>query len=210
MGSDDPARHTKWMKFMYPRLQMMKSMLRPSGVLAICIDHRELFHLGQMLDELFGEENRLAIINWQKSYSPRSDKSHVSTATEYVLVYAKDEGRARTQLLPREADMDARYQARDGDVRVWKSGDLSAGKAAKNQPMVYAIQSPFTGVLHYPPEGRCWSRPWCCPNLWTWRVLAPRRSSRTGPGPLSTLASRARAARNTSGTWKRSNAVWCP
>ena len=157
VGSDDPARHTKWMKFMYPRLQMMKSMLRPSGVLAICIDHRELFHLGQMLDELFGEENRLAIINWQKSYSPRSDKSHVSTATEYVLVYAKDEGRARTQLLPREADMDARYQARDGDVRVWKSGDLSAGKAAKNQPMVYAIQSPFTGDLHYPPEGRCWS-----------------------------------------------------
>lgn len=81
VGSDDPAKHTKWMKFMYPRLQMMRSMLKPSGVLAICIDHRELFHLGQMLDELFGEENRLAIINWQKSYSPRSDKSHVSTAT---------------------------------------------------------------------------------------------------------------------------------
>ena len=157
VGSDDPAKHTKWMKFMYPRLQMMKAMLKQSGVLAICIDHRELFHLGQMLDELFGEENRLAIINWQKSYSPRSDKSHVSTATEYVLVYAKDESRAKTALLPREADMDARYQARDGDTRVWKSGDLSAGKAAKNQPMVYAIQSPFTGALHYPPEGRCWS-----------------------------------------------------
>lgn len=97
VGPDDPARHTKWMKFMYPRLQLMKSMLKPGGVLAICIDQRELFHLGQMLDErtLFGEQNRLAIINWQKSYSPRSDKSHVSTATEYVLVYAKDEERER-------------------------------------------------------------------------------------------------------------------
>lgn len=157
VGSDDPAKHTKWMKFMYPRLQMMRSMLKPSGVLAICIDHRELFHLGQMLDELFGEENRLAIINWQKSYSPRSDKSHVSTATEYVLVYARNEARAKTALLSRDEEMDARYQARDGDRKVWKSGDLSAGKAAKNQPMVYAIQSPFTGELHYPPEGRCWS-----------------------------------------------------
>ena len=157
VGSDDPAKHTKWMKFMYPRLQMMRSMLKSSGVLAICIDHRELFHLGQMLDELFGEENRLAIINWQKSYSPRSDKSHVSTATEYVLVYARDEARAKTALLSRDDEMNARYQARDGDHRVWKSGDLSAGKAAKNQPMVYAIQSPFTGELHYPPEGRCWS-----------------------------------------------------
>ena len=97
--SDDPARHTKWMKFMYPRLQMMHSMLKTSGVVAVCIDHRELFHLGQMMDEIFGEGNRLAILNWQKSYSPRSDKSHVSTATEYVLVYARDDERAATALL---------------------------------------------------------------------------------------------------------------
>lgn len=48
VGSDDPARHTKWMKFMYPRLQMMRAMLRPSGVLAVCIDSRELFHLGRV------------------------------------------------------------------------------------------------------------------------------------------------------------------
>ena len=114
VGSDDPAKHTKWMRFMYPRLQMMRAMLKPSGVLAICIDSRELFHLGQMLDELFGEENRLAIINWQKSYSPRSDNRHVSTATEYVLVYAKDERTAKTGLQPRTASMDARYRNPDG------------------------------------------------------------------------------------------------
>lgn len=154
--ADDPARHTKWMRFMYPRLQMMKAMLKPGGVLAICIDHRELFHLGQMLDEIFHEKNRLAIINWQKSYSPRSDKGHVSTATEYVLIYAKDEERAKTGLLPRTDVMDSRYQTRDGDARRWKSGDLSAGKADRNQSMVYAIQSPFTGEIHYPPENCCW------------------------------------------------------
>lgn len=156
VSADDRARHTKWMKFMYPRLQLMKQMLKPSGVLAICIDHRELFHLGQMLDEIFGEQNRLAIINWQKSYSPRSDKEHVSTATEYVLVYAKDEERAKTALLPRSEAMDSRYKAPDGDHRVWTSGDLAAGKGPTNQPMVYAIQSPFTGELHYPPENGCW------------------------------------------------------
>jgi len=63
VAADDGARHTKWMRFMWPRLQMMKAMLKPAGVLAICIDHRELFRLGQMLDELFGENNRIAIIN---------------------------------------------------------------------------------------------------------------------------------------------------
>ena len=40
VSMEDGARHTKWMKFMWPRLQMMRSMLKRSGVLAICIDHR--------------------------------------------------------------------------------------------------------------------------------------------------------------------------
>ena len=156
VGSDDPAKHTKWMKFMYPRLQMMRAMLKPSGVVAICIDSRELFHLGQMLDELFGEENRLAIINWQKSYSPKSDNNHVSTSTEYVLVYAKDERLAKTGLEARTNAMDARYRNPDGDSRLWKPGDLSARGAASHQGMVFAIQSPFTGEYHYPPAGRHW------------------------------------------------------
>ncbi|WGT46634.1 site-specific DNA-methyltransferase [Tessaracoccus lacteus] len=159
VGSDDPAKHTKWMKFMYPRLQMMRAMLKHSGVLAICIDSRELFHLGQMLDELFGEENRLAIINWQKSYSPRSDNRHVSTATEYVLVYAKDERLAKTGLQPRTATMDARYRNPDGDDRVWKGENFSGPKAFTHQGMVYGIQSPFTGEVHYPPAGKCWRAP---------------------------------------------------
>lgn len=156
VDKDDLAKHTKWMKFMYPRLLMMKSMLKPSGVFAICIDHRELFHLGQMLDEIFGEGNRLAIINWQKSYSPRSDNRHVSTATEYVLVYAKDEKIAKTGLQPRTTEMDARYRNPDGDLRVWKAGDLSAVGSASHQGLVFAIQNPITGDIHYPPTGRHW------------------------------------------------------
>ena len=155
VAGDEVGRHTKWMKFMWPRLQMMKAMLKPGGVLAICIDQRELFRLGQMLDELFGEHNRLAILNWQKSYSPRSDKRHVAAATEYILVYARDEEKTKTGLLPRTEVMDARYSSPDNDRR-WKGGDLSAKKAKRNQGMVYAIQSPFTGDLHYPPPGSCW------------------------------------------------------
>lgn len=47
---------------MVPRLQMMKAMLKPSGVIAMCIDENELFHFGMLMDEVF-DENRLAIIN---------------------------------------------------------------------------------------------------------------------------------------------------
>ena len=154
---DDGSRHTKWMKAMLPRLNMMHAMLKPNGVLAICIDDNELFHLGMMLNELFGEQNRIAIINWQKAYSPKNQDRHISTATEYVLVYAKDKDLAKTALLERDEDMDARYWNPDNDLDgLWKKqGDPSA-----KDPLaaaVYAIQSPFSGSIYYPPEGRHWS-----------------------------------------------------
>lgn len=156
VGEDDGERHTKWMKFMWPRLKVMRDMLKATGVLAICIDYRELFRLGAMLDELFGEANRLAVINWQKSYSPKSDKIHVSTATEYVLVYARNASRATTRALPRTEIADARYKNDDGDLRLWKGGDATGPGAKTHQGMVYAVQSPFTGEIFYPQIGNCW------------------------------------------------------
>ncbi len=158
VGSDDAGRHTKWMKFMYPRLQMMRAMLKPTGVLAICIDHRELFRLGQMLDELFGQANRLAIINWQKTYAPKSHEAHVSTGTEYVLVYARDMERVKTGLLSRPAKTDEKYANPDGDPNgLWRADNATAMGAASHPGQVYGIQNPFTGEIQYPPSGRCWS-----------------------------------------------------
>lgn len=152
VAKDDGSRHSKWLKFMTPRVWMMREMLKPGGVCAICIDHRELYRLGMLMDEVFGEDNRLAIINWQKSYAPRSQK-HVSTATEYILVYAKNSDRAKTRLLGRTEEMNARYKNPDNDpVGEWKSSDASA--AETRDTGTYAIQSPFTGALYYPRNGR--------------------------------------------------------
>jgi adenine-specific DNA-methyltransferase len=156
--ADDLARHTKWMKFMYPRLQMMHAMLKPGGVLAICIDHRELFHLGQILDELFHEKNRLAIINWQKTVAPRSDAGHVTTTTEYVLVYSRSEERAVTQRLDRKKQSDTRYGNPDSDPNdLWREANLTARTYSVTND--YAIQSPFTGEFHYPAGAGAWRHP---------------------------------------------------
>ena len=160
VSAEDGSRHTKWMRFMAPRLWMMREMLRPSGVLAICIDHRELFRLGMMLDEIFGEANRIALINWQKTYAPKNNvgkRTHVSTSTEYVLVYAKANDRAQTILLPRSERMNARYESPDGDPDLWAPGDLTGRGAETHYGQVYAVQSPFTGEMMYPSEGRCWA-----------------------------------------------------
>lgn len=174
VSADDGARHTKWMRFMWPRLQMMKSMLKPTGVLAICIDHRELFRLGQMLDEpeLFGEQNRLAIINWQRSATRRNDKGGrsgqggVSTATEYILVYARDREKAHTGIEDRGGD--EAYRNPDDDPEGdWYGVDPFAPGAPTHPGMVYAVQSPFTGQLHYPPGNKCWGNE----KTWVKRML---------------------------------------
>lgn len=153
---DDGSRHTKWLRFMTPRIWMMREMLKPSGVLAICIDHRELFRLGMLLDEIFGEQNRIGIINWQKSYSPRNDNKHLSTATEYVLIYAKEIESAKTGLLPRDDTMNARYVNPDNDPEgPWKRGGDPTVRTPSPKDR-YAIQSPFTGALYY-PGSRAWA-----------------------------------------------------
>ncbi len=153
---DDGSRHSKWLRFMTPRIWMMKDMLKPGGVIAICIDHRELFRLGMLMDEIFREENRIGIINWQKSYSPRSDNKGISTATEYVLIYARDVDKANTGLNERTEVMNSRYNSPDGDPDEWKSADASGPDDATHKKMVYGIQSPFTGSIYYPPKGRHW------------------------------------------------------
>ncbi|UKE55290.1 site-specific DNA-methyltransferase [Xanthomonas translucens pv. graminis] len=157
VAKDDGSRHSKWLRFMTPRLWMMREMLKPGGVIAICIDHRELYRLGMLMDEIFHEENRIGIINWQKSYAPRNDQKHISTATEYVLVYAKDIERVHTMALPRTEAMNSRYGTWDGDPDPWKPGDLTAPGDTTHPTMVYAVQSPFTGELHYPSPGRHWA-----------------------------------------------------
>lgn len=154
VSATDPSRHTKWLNFMEVRLRKAQELLKPGGVIAVCIGYQELFRLGMLMDELFGDENRLGIINWQTAYSAKNDSSHISTATEYVLVYANSKDAATTGMLERTAAMDARYRSRDNDPDIWKSGDLSA--KAHPKPEDYGIQSPFTGAIHYPPGTRRW------------------------------------------------------
>lgn len=154
VSRDDGSRHSKWLRFMTPRIWMMREMLKPNGVIAICIDHRELYRLGMLMDEIFKEDNRLGIINWQKTTS-KNQASKLSLTTEYILVYAKDADRAKTGVVERSARADARFGNIDNDpLSDWKQGDLT-GKG-RSKAADYAIQSPFTGEFHDPGE-RHWA-----------------------------------------------------
>lgn len=151
---DDSSRHTKWMKFMLPRLQMMWKMLKPSGVLAICIGEGELLRLGMMLNEIFGEQNRVAMVSWQKAYAPKLSL-HVSSATDYVLVYAKNFEKTKTGKLEQTEAQKSRFTNPDNDPKgEWRS--TTSLIKMLNHRQIYAIQNPFTGLLIYPFEGNSW------------------------------------------------------
>jgi len=116
-----------------------------------------MFHLGQMLDELFDEKNRVAIINWERSSTKRNDKGGVSTATEYVLVYAKDIERVKTGRVDRTEAQDTGYKNPDNDPEgLWNGVSPYAPGRATHQGMYYGVQSPFTGELQYPSGTQCW------------------------------------------------------
>lgn len=82
--------HTKWLNMMYPRLYLARNLLREDGVIFISIDDNEVENLRRMCDEIFGEENRIACLVWEKGR--KNDAKLFSTGHEYMLVYAKSAG----------------------------------------------------------------------------------------------------------------------
>lgn len=148
-------RHSAWLSMMYPRLVLARSLLAEGGSIWITLDHTENAHCRVICDEIFGAENFVGEVSWQKTYSPRNQSSGMSRVTDMIIVYCKSED-FRLNRLPRTATMDARYASPDGDDRPWKSENATAGKAVNNQSMVYGIQHPLTGEILYPPRERYW------------------------------------------------------
>lgn len=81
--------HTNWLNMMYPRLRLAANLLRDDGVIFISIDDGEQTNLRKLCDEVFGEENFIAQIIWQKVYSPRMDVQGFSVSHDYILCYVK-------------------------------------------------------------------------------------------------------------------------
>ncbi len=81
--------HTNWLNMMYPRLRLASNLLKDDGVIFISIDDGEQANMRKLCDEVFGEENFIAQIIWQKVYSPRMDVQGFSTSHDYVLCYVK-------------------------------------------------------------------------------------------------------------------------
>ncbi|END8101774.1 site-specific DNA-methyltransferase [Escherichia coli] len=153
--------HTDWLNMIYPRLKLARNLLKEDGVIFISIDDTEVDNLKKVCSEIFGEENFVANIVWQKKYSPQNDATYFSDMHDHILVYAKQRKTSKNDsngwnidFLPRSDEQNAAYKNPDNDPRgVWKSVDLSVKTYSKAND--YSITTP-SGRIVTPPASRCW------------------------------------------------------
>lgn len=152
---EDNLEHSIWLTMMRDRLLSLKRLLSDSGSIWVHLNTAENHRMRVLLDEVFGQQNFVAEIVWGKADTSRNDAKQFSEDQDYIYVYSKS-GNWGLNRLPRTARQDAIYKAPDGDPIPWIAKPGHAPGAESHQGMVYAIQSPFTGELLYPPIGGCW------------------------------------------------------
>jgi adenine-specific DNA-methyltransferase len=151
--------HTNWLNMMYPRLKLARNLLREDGVLFVSIDDGEASNLLSVLNDVFGEENFVASVIWQKKYAKQNDSLTLSTSHDYVLLFTKN----IASWVPGEIERDERqlcgYKNPDSDPRGrWQSVVYTCNKTRAERPnLYYPIPHPVTGKDVWPEESRVWA-----------------------------------------------------
>ncbi len=97
VDKEDLTRHDKWLCMMMPRLKLLKELLSPDGIIAITIDDNEVFNLGLLLDNIFGEDKKLACAPWLAEPSGGKEKTGLRGGHEYILIYHNGDASSITQ-----------------------------------------------------------------------------------------------------------------
>lgn len=149
---DDGIEHSIWLTLMRDRLLILRSLLSEDGSLWISIDDNEVHYLKVLCDEIFGRNNFVANVVWQKKYTIANDAKWLSDTHDHVLVYAKNKMVWRPNKLPRTSEMNARYKNPDNHPKgPWKATPLHAKSgSAANKNFSYTFKN---GVVWTPPAG---------------------------------------------------------
>lgn len=146
--------HTNWLNMMFPRLRLAANLLRDDGVIFISIDDNEQHNMRKMCDEVFGEENFLGNIIWQKKYAAKSDSKYLSESHDFILLYAKSLVDCTINRLPKTAKQNDRYKNIDNDPRgPWKPDNVL--RREYREYAYFPVTLP-SGEEVYPPSGTSW------------------------------------------------------
>lgn len=155
---DDGVEHSIWLSLMRDRLEVIRRLLAADGSLWITIDDNEAHYLKVLCDEVFGRENFVISVAWQKVFA-KKNKALISGSHDHVLVIAKDISRWSRNLLPREGSSLSAFKNPDKDQRgLWQSVAYSVQSedSERRRAYRYPIQLPSGREVH-PPPGRHWN-----------------------------------------------------
>lgn len=146
--------HANWLNMMYTRLKVAKELLREDGIIFISIDDSEHDNLQKLCNEIFGEQNFISNIIWQRAFAPKNDAKYLSTNHDYILMFAKNINAFNIRKLDRSDEANKRYKNLDNDPRgVWISDNLTAKTYSEKYD--YSIVTP-NGRTVKPSNGSCW------------------------------------------------------
>ena len=141
--------HSDWMSMIYPRLKLARNLLRDDGVIFISIDDGEVGNLRELADQVFGENNFIANVIWQKKYTRANDAKWFSDNHDHILCYGRNKSGMVLNMLPRNSDQLAAYSNPDNHPKgAWKATPLHAKSGTNN--ISYTFDN---GVIWSPPVG---------------------------------------------------------
>ncbi len=154
-GSDsfsynDSFNHSSWLTFMKNRLEVARELLREDGSIWINIDDDEAHYLKVLCDDIFGRENFVANVVWQKKYTIANDARYFSDNHDHILLIAKDKKRTEIKGIERTEEQDSRYSNPDNDINgPWMTQPLHA-KSGNLANFSFTFRN---GVTWKPPRG---------------------------------------------------------
>lgn len=149
--------HTEWLNMMYPRLMLARELLRDDGVIFVTIDDAEADNLRKIMSDVFGDDNFVANVIWQKKYAVSADEKGIASMHDHIIVFQRSSDFERG-LLPRTEEQDKRYTNLDNDFRgKWASDNYVSNKSKEERPTLwYAIKHPKDGRDVWPEPHAVW------------------------------------------------------
>lgn len=146
--------HTNWLNMMYPRLKLARNLLTDDGVIFISIDDNEQANLKKLCDEVFGEDNFVAIIPWRKRTAKSDVPFGVSQDYEWILIYAKSQDFSAAI----EGGTRKYFETPDFPGRPWRIHDLTKQTSASERPKsFFTLVNPKTGKEYPANPNRTWA-----------------------------------------------------
>ena len=155
--SEDLCRHDKWLCMMYPRLKILKNLLKDDGVIFISIDETEAHNLRHLLDEIFGKDKFITEITWRSKKQISSDKKGFSSKVEYILAYSKSNNFLLNNMPISERFKKRSFSNPNNDPKgPWQTVAITVSKGHQGGGYDYSVTSPSGTIIErkwlYPME----------------------------------------------------------